>query len=327
MQELGDTTEILCSESVAAWLASLGLSEHAPVLCGPSGRLATTTDAAGFDFSQLTSLGLRPADATRLLEAARDAVKSNTIMRPTGRKVALCIGISKYRSSDLSYLPAASNDARDVCEALKEHGYHTITLTDEGATLRGMKAALNDFRADLEPDGVAFFYFSGHGLGGPDGHNYLIPVDGVHREGRLSTNAVSLESVNSHLALSSCMLHMLIVDACRSPSLGSRPRLTSLLGGTSASPSLGFVPMPIPLARIGTILSYSCEPGMTSLDGYFARALLLHLTVPDQHVEHILTRTTKDCIDKTRAMVVGKFKGPQIPYRQSVLVHTHVTLF
>jgi hypothetical protein len=83
---------------------------------------------------------------------------------PTGPKVALCIGVSQYRGHGCSPLPLAQNDACDVAAALTRCGYDAALLTNGQATLRGMRAALDTFRAKLGAGGVAFFFFSGHGL-------------------------------------------------------------------------------------------------------------------------------------------------------------------
>ncbi len=59
----------------------------------------------------------------------------------------------------------------------------------------------------MQPGGVAFFFFSGHGLQGPaDGRNYLIPVEGVESDALLEDDALSMERVHNCMAGRDCLL-------------------------------------------------------------------------------------------------------------------------
>ena len=250
--------------------------------------------------------------------ASAEAVSSLDILRPSGPKVALCIGISSYESP-LNTLSNPTNDAGDVAAALERVGYHTITLFDRAATKKGMRQALEAFTARLGNGGVAFFFFAGHGMTGLDGKNYLLPVNGVEYIEDLEDDAISLEKVNRQLEASGCMLHVVVADACRNvPNLRARSR---------ASQSRGMCVCAAAPAEVGSLLVYSCDIGKTAADGEgrngaFTTALLRHLTTPDLHVENVFTRAARDCQAATLSAA-----EQQRPWKSANLTHEPVCLF
>ena len=244
-------------------------------------------------------------------------------MRPTGPKVALCVGVAKYTSAPLIN---TVNDARDVAAALQRVGYHTTTLLDEAATKKGMRQAVEQFASRLGKGGVAFFFFAGHGMSGLDGKNYLVPVNMGEYIEDLEDEAVSLEWVNSRLQDSGCMLHVVVADACRvMPNVRSRTR---------AIPQAGFQVSSAAPAEVGSLLSYSCDIGKVSWDGNrfgrnsaYTNALLRHLTTPDLHVETVFTRTARDCQELTRNMTYNGKSAMQRPWKSANVTYEHVCLF
>ena len=241
-------------------------------------------------------------------------------MRPSGPKVALCIGISAYADSPLNN---PVNDAEDVATALRGVGYTVTTLFDRAATKGGIRQALEAFSTQLGRGGVAFFYFSGHGMMGPDGKNYMLPVSGVEYYEDLEDDAISLERVNARLDGSGCLLHVVVADACRSqpPPMKSRSK--------SALIPRGFSVLSAAPAEVGSVMVYSCDPGKVSWDGVassrngaFTTALLRHLTTPDLHVDTVFSFTARDCQELTK-----KQSEPQRPWRSANLTHEHVCLF
>ncbi len=241
-------------------------------------------------------------------------------LRPQGAKVALCVGVSCYSSPSWGRLANAVHDAEDVGAALASKGYDVTILRD--ASLRDMKAALSAFRAKLQPGGVAFFFFSGHGLQGPeDGKNYLIPAEGVESDALLEEDALSMERVHACMAGRECLLHVVVADACR-----EKPPPVACT--TKAGLRKGFAVMPLSrTARAGSVLSYSCDPGRVSYDapdgggrnGAFTTALLRHLTAEGAHVDAVFIRTTHDVIAATG--------DKQRPWHAHCLTHEHVCLF
>ena len=235
--------------------------------------------------------------------------------------MALCIGISAYEGCNK--LKNAVHDAEDVGAALRSKGYDVKFLLDGKATYKGMRAALDAFAAALRPGGTAFFFFSGHGMRGADGRNYLLPVEGVTHYRDLSTDALSLERINDRLIGSKCLLHVIVSDACRS----DVPRMES---ETKDELPKGFGVLSATPAAAGSVMAYSCEPGKVSWDGLgggrngaFTASLLRHLTTNGEHVEHVFTRATKDCVAATQHQP----QGAQRPWKHADLTETHVCLF
>jgi hypothetical protein len=89
----------------------------------------------------------------------------------TERRVALVIGNAGYAAP--ADLKNPSKDARDIAQALRGLGFDVVLQTD--ADLRAMQRAVREFGAKLRPDGVALFYYAGHGVQ-VRGNNYLAPL-------------------------------------------------------------------------------------------------------------------------------------------------------
>jgi hypothetical protein len=75
-------------------------------------------------------------------------------------------------------------------------------------------------------------------------------------------------------------------------------------------------------------MAFSCDPGLVSYEprqgqnGYFTAALLKHLPADGEHVEHVFTRTARDC-----AAATAHLPEPQRPWKLAHLTETHVCLF
>jgi uncharacterized caspase-like protein len=209
---------------------------------------------------------------------------------------------------------------------VKRVGYAVTTLLDRGATKAAMRRALDAFAEQLGRGGVAFFYFSGHGMMGADGKNYLLPVEGVENYEDLEDDAISLERVNARLEGSGSLLHVVVADACRS----KPPPMKSRSKSAAATQQKGFTVLSAAPAEAGSVMAFSCSPGKVSWDaadgggrnGAFTTALLRHLTTPEQHVDTLFTRAARDCQELTK-----KHPELQVPWRSANLTHEHVCLF
>ncbi len=322
---------------LALLLSGLSLSAYGPTLCSQLG-MASAAEAALLTDADLQEVGMKPMERRRLLAAAEGAAPAPApviniaappspaaggttvaLLRPTGAKVALCVGVAAYTGSGWGRLANAVHDAEDVGAALAGKGYDVTVLRD--ASLKQMKAALSTFSAKLQPGGVAFFFFSGHGLQGPDNKNYLIPAEGVESDALLEDDALSMERVHNCMAGRACMLHVVVADACREKA----PPVAST---TKSGLQRGFAIIPLSrTAQAGSVLSYSCDPGKVSYDapsaggrnGAFTTALLKHLTAEAAHVDAIFIRTTCD--------VVASTGDKQHPWHAHCLTHEHVCLF
>jgi metacaspase-1 len=82
--------------------------------------------------------------------------------RARPRRVALCVGVNRYRYMPGSDLQGCVNDARDMTALLRSRGFKVATLTDGRATRRAILAHL---RQMIHSDGWdhAVFSMSSHG--------------------------------------------------------------------------------------------------------------------------------------------------------------------
>jgi tetratricopeptide (TPR) repeat protein len=133
---------------------------------------------------------------------------------PSGKRVALVIGNSNYRS--VARLANPANDAKLMANALKSLGFELI---GGGAQLdldkAGFEAAVQSFGTQLQGADVGLFYYAGHGLG-LRGTNYLVPVTAnPTREADLDFQMVDVEVALHQMEASGTKLNVVILDACR----------------------------------------------------------------------------------------------------------------
>jgi hypothetical protein len=109
---------------------------------------------------------------------------------------ALLIGIGKYKRGSVHSLPFAVSDVRTVRNYLVNIGgippENVTVLTDEEATLSGIKEQFEKLTRKTKADSDVFIFFSGHGV--PDLEQktpYLLPYDGNPNSIRSTGFAVS----------------------------------------------------------------------------------------------------------------------------------------
>jgi len=216
-----------------------------------------------------------------------------TSISGAGRRIALVIGNSKYRS--VAELPNPVRDAELIARAFKSVGFGYVRIEND-LSRDELNRVLLDFSRQSEEADWAVVYYSGHGVevGGVD---YLIPVDA-----RLQTDRdVDFETVPLALAISAAdgakRLRMVIMDACRSnPFLSQMKR-------TVATRSLGrglaaVEPEP------GSLVIFSAKHGETALDGEganspFAIALAKRLSTPGLEVRRLFDLVRDDVLVTT----------------------------
>jgi uncharacterized caspase-like protein len=235
--------------------------------------------------------------------------------RPSGAKVALCVGVADYATAPLKN---TLHDAHDMADALKRVGYATTVVTDPDVDQ--LEAAVSAFAAKLQPGGAGVFFFAGHGAQAADGTNYLLPREAAVRgmavtplaDTQLQRKALSLAGVLDQMQARGCFLSVLVADACR-----SYPNVRSL-----RSAPAGFSKMEPPA---GVVLSFACAPGATALDGasgrngVFTKHLLQHLGTPALDVDVMLRRVARGVEDETG--------GEQQPYTNHHLAWTACACF
>ncbi len=216
-------------------------------------------------------------------------------------RVALVIGNGMYPNAPLTNPP---NDAADMAKSLEELDFSVVQGIN--VDYRGMISRIRDFHNMLtEPDTVALFYYSGHGLQ-IDGKNYLIPANtDIQSLGEVEAMAVQADLINSKLQSGNIKTSIIILDACRNnPFFGSERS-----GERGLSVQGKFPPQ--------AIVVYATGPNQTAKDGTgrngtFTESLLRHLRDP-MDIE-IMLRTVRDEVSKGTG-------GTQIPWTNSSLTN------
>lgn len=165
---------------------------------------------------------------------------------PIPNKVALVVGNAQYK---MARLKNPENDANAITEFLKKQGFDVILGVNW--TRSQMIQALHDFEQKLKSDGVALFYYSGHGIE-QNGHNYLCPIE-TETDKNLaeSDKFVDLDEILRRLHSKHSYLNLLFLDACR----------TEMTKGARIMASLS------PSFNGETIISFAAAPGQPAFDG------------------------------------------------------------
>src|SRR5262249_27348947 len=126
------------------------------------------------------------------------------------KRVALVIGNSSYRYA--GELTNPKNDATDMAEALRTHGFQVIDGFDLNKT--ALERKIREFANGLQGAEVGVFFYAGHGLQ-VSGQNYIVPTDA-----QLTTVAALELEVTRFDAVQRIMesedrTNILFFDACR----------------------------------------------------------------------------------------------------------------
>jgi len=222
------------------------------------------------------------------------------------RGVALVIGNSAYQNT--APLANPKNDATDVSAALKAYGFTVI----EGFDLdkAGMDRTIRDFADALYGAQVALFFYAGHGLQ-VGGQNYLVPIDAkLSTPAALDFEMIRLEVVHRSMERE-VATSILFVDACRNNPLARN--LARAMGTRSAEIGRGLAQVE---AGVGTLVSFSTQPGNVALDGTgrnspFAGALVKHMGSSHEDLSAILIAVRNDVMKETQRK--------QVPWEHSAL--------
>ena len=208
------------------------------------------------------STGIAQTDG-QIVEAKQQA--------PMGRRVALVIGNSAYKS--VAPLANPRNDAAVVAGELTSLGFEVIERRDLGVA--GMRKALGEFEDKTVGAEWAFVYYSGHGME-LDGHNWLVPVDAeLLRSTDVPDEAVALDRVLARLNAAS-KLRIVVLDACRNNPFISRMVMNRV---STRSVARGLAPVE---PTHGEVVFYAARDGNVAFDGKganspFAEALVRHM--------------------------------------------------
>ncbi|MGE0007838.1 MAG: caspase family protein [Parvibaculaceae bacterium] len=208
------------------------------------------------------------------------------------RGVAMVVGNSDYKH--LPALANPANDARAVEMLLSALGFQTELASDRDA--RRMQRDLDIFVEDAAGADVAILYFAGHGIEA-GGENFLVPVDAdLSALDAASERLIPLSKYVRELQ-KTVPVTIVLLDACRTNPFpadamvrldaGAAPVAMApggLGGSRSATPLDDGAPGDgEPVQNLGTVISFSAEPGAVALDGPagqnspYAAAILRHL--------------------------------------------------
>lgn len=231
------------------------------------------------------------------------------------RRTALVIGNGAYGA--LGRLDNPGSDARLMARTLADLGFEVQTggaLFD--LTAAEMRAAVDDYRADLAArGGVGAVYFAGHAVQ-VEGRNWLAPVDAAPRDyADLREQFVAADALFQAGAAPGIDVNLVVLDACRDNPFASRgegrsspiqdPRLRGVSAGLSSV-----------AAPPGTLIAFASAPGAVAFDGEganspYAEALARALREPGERIEDVFIRV--------RGLVAGATGGRQVPWETSSL--------
>ena len=210
----------------------------------------------------------------------------HTAAAQTEKRVALVVGNARYANRPLLN-PA--KDAGAMAAALREAGFSVTEKYD--LEYDAFNRAVTDFgRSIKDPNTVALFYYSGHGVQ-YGGRSYLVPIGADNKlrdEEDIDPFCVPVDRVTSKMQLADNKINILILDACRS---------FAVVGGTkNLQTGLAEVSSPIPQL----LVAYATTPGTVASDqssganGLFTGSLLKHLRTPGYDLHRVFLETRKD---------------------------------
>jgi hypothetical protein len=209
--------------------------------------------------------------------------------------VALVIGNSAYRYT--SALANPKHDAMDMAAALRKHGFEVIEGLDLDKVAFDRKVA--EFVMALKGSDAGVFFYAGHGLQ-VAGQNYLVPIDAKAEEAAaLDLEMVRVETVHRIMERQT-ETNILFLDACRDNPLARN--LARSMGTRSAEMGRGLARVE---AGVGTLISFSTQPGNVALDGAgrnspYTGALVKHLVAAKEDLSAILIDVRNDVMQETR---------------------------
>jgi uncharacterized caspase-like protein len=222
------------------------------------------------------------------------------------KRVALVIGNSAYQHT--AKLTNPKNDATDTAAALKKHGFEVIEGFDLDKTAFDRK--VREFAAALKGADAGVLFYAGHGLQ-VAGENYLVPIDAKAEDATALEFEMLRAAVIHRIMEQQTNTNILFLDACRDNPLARN--LARSMGTRSSEVGSG-------LARIesgvGTLISFSTQPGNVALDGTgrnspFAGALVKQLDTSTDDLGAMLIAVRNEVMQTTQRK--------QVPWENSAL--------
>ncbi|MEQ1546687.1 caspase family protein [Methyloglobulus sp.] len=236
----------------------------------------------------------------------------NNAMATTGKKrFAFVVGNANYSGESWKRLDNPINDARGIAKKLEIFGYEVIT--GENLNSSQFEEKRDQFVSKLKanPDSVAFFYYSGHGVSNVnDKKNYLVPID-IKDTNNIETQANGLDKLIEIISGGHPRLTLAVIDACRGQDISSEIKN-----------AMNEMKLPV-----NVTLSFASQFGTRSLDKInendtnspFAKALLEALD--DRKLTDI-----SQIFNKTRQLVKDRTRNFQIPTEINTLEKGNTSL-
>jgi Caspase domain/Sulfatase-modifying factor enzyme 1 len=203
-------------------------------------------------------------------------------------KYALVIGNSRYASSPLKN---PVNDAHAISLSFQRLGFQVDERTN--LDYRSLNDAVESFGKHLKKDGVAVFYYAGHGVQ-VNGENYLVPVDAdIQTESEIKFKTVNVGALLEKMNDANSNTNIIILDACRNnPFIRSSSRSKGQSGLASID------------APSDTFIAYSTAPNKTADDGngangLYTAELIKVLESPGLTLEQIFKKAAKSVKEKS----------------------------
>ncbi|MCB1193565.1 MAG: caspase family protein [Leptospiraceae bacterium] len=218
------------------------------------------------------------------------------------KKVALVIGNKDYCIGQLS---SPLNDANDMANSLKDLGFSVILK--ENLSKMDFKQAIYNFENEIDKNGTALFYYSGHGMQ-YEGTNYLLPVDvTLEKEYFIEDESIKINMILEAMNHAKSTSNILLIDACRdNPFSKNFKSLERGLGESKTTPPFG------------TIIFYATSPGKVAIDGndnkkhsIYTKTLLTQIKKENQRFEDLVISVTTKVEEETQ--------GKQIPWIEGIL--------
>lgn len=222
------------------------------------------------------------------------------------KRVALVVGNGAYHYT--SALKNPRNDASDIASQLRMRAFEVLEGYDLDKEAFGRK--LQEFSAALKGAEAGVFFYAGHGLQ-VAGQNYLVPVDAkAESEDALDWEMFKVELVHRAMERST-NTSVLFLDACRDNPLARN--LARNMGTRSGYVGRGLAPIE---SGIGTLISFSTQPGNVALDGSgrnspFAGALVKQISSSTDDLSAILIEVRNEVMKATERR--------QVPWEHSAL--------
>ncbi len=222
------------------------------------------------------------------------------------QRVALVVGNSAYQHA--TELGNPGNDANDVAAVLKQYGFEVVLGLDLDKA--GFEAKIRQFVQALKGADAGVFFYAGHGLQ-VAGQNYLVPVDAKLEDAEgIEFELIRLDVVQRIMERET-RASVLFLDACRNNPFARS--LARAFGTRSGDIGRGLAPVE---SGIGTLISFSTQPGNVALDGRgrnspFAGALVNELSHSHEDLNAILIGVRNDVMRET--------SNRQVPWEHSAL--------